>query len=59
LPSSLAWIALLRCNQAAKDFGQVVIAEKMDERRHWHIVAHSLVDFVTKSLRAKGYPFWE
>lgn len=52
-------LLVVRCNQAAPDFGTVLVALPLDPRNDWYLVAKSLDEFFTKYVEAKGDKYWE
>jgi hypothetical protein len=52
-------LVLLRCDEAANDYGRVVIIDPLERREAWKIAANSLGGFLRKWCKTKGEKYWE
>lgn len=52
-------LLVLRCDPAACDYGNVMIALPIDPRDEWYTVGASLLDFLIRFVDANGEKFWE
>lgn len=52
-------LLVLRCDPAACDYGNVMVALPIDPRAEWYTVGASLLDFLIRFVDANGEKFWE
>lgn len=52
-------LLIVRCDDKANDFGEVLIALPLDPRQEWYHAAESFERFLEKYLDARGDKYWE
>ena len=51
-------LLVIRCDPAADDFGNVLVALPIDPRSEWYCVANSLSSFLTSFIKTGGEKAW-
>ena len=50
---------LVRCNEAADDYGQVIVLTALDPRNDWYRTGLDLEQFAARYIAVEGEKFWE
>jgi len=51
-------LLIVRCDKGSPDFGRIIAALPLDDRRNWPAIAVSFSQFLTRYLTGQGNKYW-